>query len=246
MTIKENVNIVKLYLLNKGQANKMSLRKTDLFTFIHKALRSLLYDVCSKLQKADFENYDEAKKIISILEHGLELLHEHAEHEDNIIFPEIVQNEPKMIKILEDEHKQIEQLIREIQVILNHIDNENDNAKRIELGIELTKMFNQFTASYLSHMNHEEATVLHASMKYLSDDELISIRTKIQERIPPERYKIWLNWMLTSLNNSELISLLGGMRIGAPKHIFENVVEIAKSLIEAERWNVIQLKVFEK
>lgn len=223
----------------------MGIRKTDLFTFIHKALRSLLYNACTKLQKADFENIDEAIKIVSLLEHDLGLLHEHAEHEDNIIFPEIVQDEPTMIKILEEEHKQIEQLIREIQVILNHIANETDNTRRIELGVELTKIFNQFTASYLSHMNHEEATVLHASMKYLSDNELISIRTKIQERIPPERYKIWLNWMLTSLNNIELISLLGGMRAGAPKHFFENVVEIAKGLIEAERWNIIQLKVFE-
>jgi len=32
----------------------MDLRKTDLFTFIHKAIRSMIYNAASKLQSADF------------------------------------------------------------------------------------------------------------------------------------------------------------------------------------------------
>ena len=90
-------------------------------------------------------------------------------------------------------------------------------------------------------MNHEEATVLGASMKYLTDEELIAIRTRIQTKIPPERYSIWLKWMLKSLNNQELTGLISGMKVSAPLHVFENVKETAQQLIPRNRWDKIKV-----
>ncbi len=45
------------------------------------------------------------------------------------------------------------------------------------LGNSLNSLFNDFIADYLPHMNHEEATVLEAKFKYLTEEELITIRT---------------------------------------------------------------------
>lgn len=42
--------------------------------------------------------------------------------------------------------------------------------------------------------------------------------------------------MLKSLNNSELIALLGGMKASAPPQVFENVVGVAESVIENGKW----------
>lgn len=214
----------------------MQLRKTDLFTFIHKSIRSMIYNAASQLQSTDFADNNESEKMILSLRQNLELLHEHAVHEDNIIFPEIADNEPGIIKVLNDEHK-------ELEIKLNKLINQMDKIYRTKIiderlvsGAELNSMFNDFAASYLAHMNHEEATVLDASLKYLSDDELVAIRTRIQTKIPSERYKIWLHWMLKSLNNFELIGLLGGMRASAPPQVFENVVGVAKSLFDDQKW----------
>ena len=221
----------------------MQLRKTDLFTFIHKSIRSMIYNSASKLQSTDFSDEKESKEMLLSLRQDLELLHEHAEHEDNIIFPEIADNEPEMIKILNDEHIELESKLNKLLTQMNKIYITSNDEKRLVFGEELNNMFNDFSASYLAHMNHEEATVLEASFKYLSDDELIAIRTRIQTKIPAERYKIWLHWMLKSLNNSELVGLLGGMKASAPSQVFENVLQVSESVIDAERLRKIKLQV---
>ena len=221
----------------------MQLRKTDLFTFIHKALRSLIYNAGVKLQTADFNNKPESDSIISLLKHDLDLLHEHADHEDNIIFPEVKNEEPEMIEVLGNEHKEIGKKLNGIHNLINKIADEIDDAKRLNLGIELNTLYNDFAASYLAHMNHEEATVLEASQKYLNDEELIGIRTRIQTKIPPERYRIWLDWMLRSANVSELTGMLGAMKTSAPKPVFENIISTAEKIIESERWKIIKERI---
>ena len=218
----------------------MQLRKTDLFTFIHKSIRSLIYNAASKLQKADFTDEKEVKNLLTSLRHDLDLLHEHAVNEDNIIFPEIAHEEPQMIEVLNEEHKKLETKLNSILALIEKIEHTNSFDERMLLGISLNSLFNDFAASYLAHMNHEEATVLEASYKYLTDEELIAIRTRIQSNVPPDRYKVWMNWMLKSLNNFELIGLLSGMKAGAPPQVFENVVGIAQTVIEKEKWSKIK------
>lgn len=222
---------------------EMQLRKTDLFTFIHKAIRSIIYNSSSNLQSADFADINESKKLLESVQSNLELLHEHAVNEDNIIFPEIQNDEPEMVKELNDEHKILEEKLNQVKLQIEKTDNVIDKDKRLKYGAELNTIFNDFAANYLAHMNHEEATVLEASLKHLTDEELITIRTRIQTQIPSERYKIWLLWMLKSLNNTELIGLLGGMKSSAPPQVFDSVVDTAQAIINNPRWTNIKLQI---
>jgi len=219
----------------------MQLRKTDLFTFIHKSIRSMIYNAASKLQTADFTDEKEVKILLVSLRNDLDLLHEHAVNEDNIIFPEIANEEPQMIELLNEEHKKLESKLNGILALIEKIEHSNLVEERVRLGNSLNSLFNDFIADYLAHMNHEEATVLEASFKYLTDEELIAIRTRIQSNVPPDKYKVWMNWMLRSLNNSELIGLLGSMKTGAPSNVFQNILDITKSVIDSERWLKMKL-----
>jgi len=219
----------------------MQLRKTDLFTFIHKSIRSMIYNAASKLQTADFSDEKEVKILLVSLRNDLDLLHEHAVNEDNIIFPEIANEEPQMIELLNEEHKKLESKLNGILALIEKIEHSNSVEERVQLGNSLNSLFNDFIADYLAHMNHEEATVLEASIKYLTDEELIAIRTRIQSNVPPDKYKVWMNWMLRSLNNSELIGLLGSMKTGAPSNVFQNILDITKSVIDSERWLKMKL-----
>ena len=221
----------------------MQLRKTDLFTFIHKALRSIIYNAASNLQSADFTDVKEVENLLASLRHDLDLLHEHAVNEDNIIFPEIADEEPQMIEVLNEEHKKLESKLNNLLVLIEKTEQSNSNEERELLGNSLSSFFNDFIADYLAHMNHEEATVLEASFKYLTDEELIAIRTRIQTQIPSERYKTWLHWMLKSLNNSELIGLLGGMKSSAPPQVFESVLNTAQAIVNNQRWTNIKLQI---
>jgi hypothetical protein len=42
--------------------------------------------------------------------------------------------------------------------------------------------------------------------KYLTDDQIRAIRAKIQMAMPPERYREWIKWMVSSLNVNELMN----------------------------------------
>jgi len=219
----------------------MQLRKTDLFTFIHKSIRSMIYNAASKLQTADFADETEVKNLLASLRYDLNLLHEHAVHEDNVIFPEIANEEPQMIEDLNEEHKKLESKLNGLLVIIEKTGQSKSIEERMLLGSSLNNLFNDFIADYLAHMNHEEATVLEASLKYLTDEELIAIRTRIQSNVPPDRYKVWMNWMLKSLNNTELIGLLNSMKANAPLNVFEFILDSAKSVLDSERWNKMKL-----
>ncbi len=219
----------------------MQLRKTDLFTFIHKSIRSMIYSAASKLQTADFTDEKEVKILLVSLRNDLDLLHEHAVNEDNIIFPEIANEEPQMIELLNEEHKKLESKLNGILALIEKIEHSNSVEEKVQLGNSLNSLFNDLIADYLAHMNHEEATVLEASFKYLTDEELIAIRTRIQSNVPPDKFKVWMNWMLRSLNNSELIGLLGSMKTGAPSNVFQNILDLTKSVIDSERWLKMKL-----
>jgi len=133
----------------------MQLRKTDLFTFIHKSIRSLIYNAASKLQTADFTDEKEVKNLLASLRHDLDLLHEHAVNEDNIIFPEIADEEPQMIEELNEEHKKLESKLNGLLVLIEKTEQLNSTEETMLLGNSLNSLFNDFIADYLAHMNHE-------------------------------------------------------------------------------------------
>jgi len=72
-----------------------------------------------------------------------------------------------MIKVLNNEHKNLEEKLNKIKAQIEKTRQASDAEKRLECGSELNNIFNDFAANYLLHMNHEEETVLEASFKYI-------------------------------------------------------------------------------
>jgi hypothetical protein len=65
--------------------------REDLFTPIHKGVRSMIYELGTKLQKTDFTDLSASEAIVTQLKHDLQsanstciacMLHEHAGHEE--------------------------------------------------------------------------------------------------------------------------------------------------------------------
>ena len=85
------------------------------------------------MQSADFADTNEVKILLTSLKQHLELLHEHAVHEDNIIFPELANNEPEMIEVLNNEHKMLEEKLNKIKS--KHV--KEIRGKGLFIGVEL-------------------------------------------------------------------------------------------------------------
>src|SRR5208282_6663365 len=89
----------------------------DLFTPIHKALRSMIYDVGGRLQRVDFADKAASTAVLADLQHEftsavsatcvLCLLHAHAGSEEAGIFPSMDSIDPSMIRMLLEDHQEI-------------------------------------------------------------------------------------------------------------------------------------------
>jgi hypothetical protein len=128
----------------------------------------------------------------------------------------------------------------EISIVADELSQLKENDQRLEKGNKLNSMVNNLLASYLVHLNNEEATLLPLTWKYLTDDQIRAIRAKIQMATPPERYGEWMKWMVSSLNVNELIGLFSGIKMTAPPRVLEKTKLSAEKNLDRETWNKIK------
>lgn len=210
-------------------------QKIDLFTPIHKAIRALIYHMGGTLLTTDFSDDQEANSTFDALEKMLDLLEEHAHHEDNIVFPPIEKASPGISQELEVQHQEGEEKVSGLQVLLKEL-RTADTSTRIARANILSIYFTDLIAFYLSHMNREEETVLPVSQQLLSNEELTAIRVRIQMNTSPERYAEWMRWMLPALNIRELAGLYRQVKNSAPAPVFEKIQSIGREVIDEARW----------
>ncbi len=219
------------------------MAREDLFTPIHKGIRSMIYDVGSSFQTTDFADVDASLKACAKLEHDLRTgssscvlcyLSNHANDENNSVFNVMRSHVPEIVDTLLEEHEEIEKEMDKISVLSSDLQNTADREERIVKGIELNRKLNDFFAYYITHMNKEEVTILPATQKYLTDAQLASIRAKIAMSIPAERAPTMLGWIVRSLNITEAENILKAMKSTMPPPAFENVLRIAQNSLSTE------------
>jgi hypothetical protein len=221
--------------------------REDIFNPIHKGIRSMIYELGAKLQRTDFTNVSATDAIISQLKYNLRSANSTCIvcmlHEEQSVFPQIAPYDSKLVDTLIQEHVEITRQIVEISRISDEILQLKDNALRIEMGTRLNRMANSLFAFYLTHLNNEESTILPLTWKYLTDDQIRAIRTKIQMSIPLEKYAEWMRWTISSLNINELVGIFSGMKMAASPQVLEKMMHLAEENLEDDTWNSVKLRV---
>lgn len=223
--------------------------REDLFTPIHKSIRSMIYELGSHLQKTDFTDVSATEAIVGQLKQNLQsanstciicLLHDHSGHEDESIFPQIAQFESKAVEEVIQEHVEVTKRIVEISRVADELVQLKENGERLEAGNKLNRMVNGLIAYYLAHLSKEEEIILPLTWKYLTDDQLRAIRTKIQMVTPPEKFAQWMRWMLPSLGVNELTGMFSGLKKVAPPQMLEKMVKLAEQNLDQDTWKKLR------
>ena len=215
-------------------------QKVDLFTSIHKAIRALLYQTASALQAADLGEEQSMQETLRMLENTLDMLEEHAAHEDHLIFPEVEKVLPGTTLACESEHRAYEQKEISLRNLMAQIRKAQTATDRLAFAGALNRAYTDFMAFQLQHMNHEEEQILPLAQQSLENQELLAIRGKIQASIAPERQGEWLRLMLPALNVSELMLLFTQLKTQAPPAVYQNFRELGFTVLDEKRWQ--QLK----
>jgi hemerythrin-like domain-containing protein len=214
--------------------------RPDLFTQIHKGIRSMLYDAGARLQSVDFTDRAAATALLDRLDQHLTLLHEHGAHEDAHYFPPLRTDEREVVHLMTDEHQEIQRKIASVRAAMAAVLPLAGTEGALEPGARLNRTFNHFMAYYLRHMNHEEETALPAMWRVFTDGQLLAMRGAVLASIPPARYAEWLRWMLPSLNDPELVVMFRGLTAGAQPEMVRDVVAVAEKALAPERWSAVR------
>ncbi len=218
----------------------ISQKRYNVFNNIHKALRSMLFHVQIKMQQTDFCG-PEAVTMITELEKVLHYYDEHADHEDNYLLANIIQQEPQVAAELEKDHVVDHELSNNLRNQINRWKEGSDESERQDAACEIFYALNDFIAFNLYHMNKEERQLLPLLWKHYTDMEIIGMEQQIVAAIDPQTLMDESRWMMRSISNREIREWLGGVKIGAPEPVYHAFVQMAQEELPASRFAALQL-----
>jgi hypothetical protein len=211
----------------------------------------MIYELGKELQTTDFTEDQATAALVSRLKQDLSfasstcvlcLLHEHAGNEDQYVFPDVRQYEPKLVDTLLQEHREVVRRIGGVWKLADEVKTLRNREERMEMGANLNRSTNDLFAFYLTHLNGEESTIVPAMWKHYTDEQIAAMQANIMRNMSPDRTVQWANWMLPSLNINELTGLLIEMKKGMPAPAFEKYAGLAERVLGEDRWKAVKAR----
>lgn len=176
--------------------------RLDLFTTIHKGLRSMLFDLGTDAARIDLTSHIAVDLLVERILRALAFLDEHARHEDAHIFPAVRAADPELARQLGNDHLVIEAVQTEIEMCAETLAVAPADERR-PIGAQLMRLLNRLIAQHLAHMGREETEANDALWAAHSDDELVALRARLVGGIPPDRYQEWMHMIAPALDPVE-------------------------------------------
>src|SRR5436190_8353061 len=149
------------------------------FYQVHKALRAMLYETASELQRTDFNSEEEVTSLLANITTVVDVFDKHAYNEDHFVFPAVEQYEPSVVDSFEQEHVRDHELSTQLRTLINIYSSLTADEERIQLGSALRKAFVDFLAFNLVHMAKEEDIINNLLWRYYTDDQIRAIEKQI-------------------------------------------------------------------
>lgn len=178
------------------------MQKVDFYTLIHKAIRRRLFLVSIQIGRTDFDEEESFSELRQEILSVIQLLKEHAHHEETYFHPLIVNALPEVS--LDSEHQHHEKSLQAIESRLTEI---SLSPQKTELWLMLYSDFNIFIANYMQHLATEEL-IMPVLWQHYSQEELLKALQTMLQSFSEQYLKESMDYMLPALNFHEK-SLLG-------------------------------------
>jgi hypothetical protein len=211
----------------------------DTLTPIHKAIRSMVYEVGGDLQTADFGDELEAAGAAADLELALRLMRDHHTTEEVYLYPKLQPLEERLVGVMLAQHESVVRLLDAAEEARGQVHAAGPEG-RPAAGADLNARFNQLVAAYFGHLAEEEAEVLPATWKHFDDAQLMAIQGAIIAEMDPDILFQWLGWMFKGLNRAELVGMLRGAKAGMPPDALEAVRGLGAATMQPAAWQVVR------
>jgi hypothetical protein len=214
----------------------MAQVRIDLYTSIHKALRSFMADTLGAIGRMDIEDSGEREVTMAQLHSLLHLLEHHAQIEDDFIHVAMQARRPGSAREGAAEHERQRRSIAALRRQADDVERLAGEA-RAAAAQALYRHLSLFVAENLAHMHQEETAHNAVLWEVFSDDELARIHDRIVASIDPREMAQIVRWMAPSLTPVERAALFGGLQANAPPAVFQRLLEAARPHLTARDWN---------
>lgn len=224
----------------------------DVFTPIHKALRAMIYDLSTRLQKNDFANVEATRELVTHLENDFDLartagcvlciLAHHAADEEAVIFPSVAKTDNQLIQSLIADHHDLTRRELALAKSAHEILQMPEPRARIAAGAALNRRANELFAAYIYHMNREDDVVVPLMQQHFTDAQIAAMRGTIIAGTPPDRLFAILGFMLPALNVHELSDLITAVTPTAPPAMTKAVVELCTAKVDPVIWSEVRAR----
>lgn len=205
-----------------------SLRRVDLYSDVHKALRHALLwelDAVGRLDVADDVSVERVMDGLAVTLAGFGM---HADHEDVVVHPLIEAAEPGAASRADEDHRrhraELSELL-DIARLLPRTPRDERPTRRDRLYRHLAL----FAAENLTHMHLEETAHNAILWRHYSDEELIAARGDIVARIPPQALAWFYGRFAAALPLPDLRAMFGAMRDAMPAAAFGPLFDAARA-----------------
>lgn len=217
---------------HKIQENEMTknieIQPIDFYVLIHKALRRETFNLAIHIGITDFKNKKSVETLVSRIHYLISALNHHGEHEDKYFHPFIRTKLPKAVSILDQEHKEQEMILKQIETLSNDLLKTEDDKIRLEKGNALYQIFNLFIADLLYHLDAEEKNMPLIS-ELSTPKELEKVIEDFQANADPQILEESLNYIFPAIPQDECDSLLQNIKENAPNEVYQRVLKIYES-----------------
>jgi hypothetical protein len=213
-------------------AAELEAIELDIYRDVHKGLRAGLLALPVRIGRTDPEDPAAVIAVTTCVHHFLELLDDHAEHEEAHLGELIARNDPSLALRVEHEHRHVERTMDTLRRISDNLPLADPVRGRVELH-RLYLATAGFTSEYLAHLGTEEVEIMPMLATSTPVDELLAVNAAIVGSIPPERMDRYLRLMAPAQNPLDRAEMYAGMRAGAPPEVFDHLLDVATDELDA-------------
>lgn len=208
----------------------MSKPRINMYSGIHKALRSFMCDTQCRLARTDAADNEDVQGALAQVRQLLGVMRKHLEHERDFVHPAMNARRPGSAQVAEGDHDHHDWAIDKLLALCDHCASAVGGARFQQLD-QLQLQLSVFVGENLVHMNLEETEHNAVLWSCYTDEELHQIHERILAAIAPEEMQLTMRWMIPALNPAERAGMLMGMRAGMPPPVFDGILALTRSLV---------------
>lgn len=209
--------------------------RLDLYTGIHKALRSMMSEALLGLGRADVQDDLELANACDGVMALLDMCRGHLTHENGFVHRAMEARAPGTTAHLAADHADHEHAIVALASDVAHLMGAG-REERAALALALYRQLALFVAHNLVHMHEEETHNNAVLWAHYTDAELAQLHGALVASIPVDETLQVMRWMVPALGAGERLAMLLDMQAHAPAPAFQAVLSHVQPHLSLHDW----------